>query len=120
MTVKIAWIVSPDSPNVRLEAALKSRFEVHVFHRGIDAYTWMHSGFIPHVVITDEKLPDIDVRELISRFKNSSYYCDIPFIVLPLSTQNARVDALLASGAEDSVPFPVDEEILFLSIRNLL
>lgn len=110
---QIALIVNPEYSDHNLTRVLEQEFSVEVFSRGIDAYSWMHSGHIPDLVIIDEQLPDMDVKELISRFKNSSYYCDIPFVVLPHFSDENQIDELLKVGAESFVAFPIDEKWWF-------
>lgn len=120
MLPKIALIVNPRYKNDFVKKVLDKEYYVELFQRGIDAYTWIHSGNIPDLVIADEQLSDIDLAELISRFKNSSYYCDIPFLILPHTKDETVVNELLKSGAEDFVKFPIDKEMVLLSARNLL
>lgn len=117
---QVLTLFNTSSENKFVNDILRKHYEVETFNRGIEAYTWIHSGHIPDLIVTDDTLADMDVRELICRFKNSSYYSEIPVLVLQQSNNKKLVDDLLNEGADDYVSYPIDRDLFLISVRNLL
>lgn len=117
---QILTLFNTDSEHKLVNEILQNHYDVKSFNRGIEAYTWMHSGHIPDLIIAHVTLTDMDVKELICRFKNSSYYSEIPILLLPQSIDTDLIDDLLKNGADDYVSYPLKEDLFLISVRNLL
>ena len=70
-----------------LKVILGKKFDVFAAIDGFDAMSWLMEGNRPDLIISDLQMPNINGAELISYVSNSSYYDDVPVLVL--------------SGAED-------------------
>ena len=76
--------------------------------------------FLPHLVILDIRLPDIDGYEVARRLRKNRRTQKIPIIFL--TEKRARTDRLLGLelGADDYITKPFDVQELRLRVRNAL
>ncbi len=72
---------------------------------------------IPHLVILDLGLPDMDGQELIVQLRG---WCQAPIIVLTVRNQDAQKVAALDSGADDYLTKPFSTTELMARIRVAL
>ncbi len=65
-----------------LEFILKKDYELVIKNNGFDALTWLDSGNIPDLIISDMDMPYFDGADFVKSLKVSGYYRDVPVIVL--------------------------------------
>ncbi|MDM8551021.1 two-component regulator propeller domain-containing protein [Desulfobacterales bacterium HSG2] len=83
---------------------------------GLEKVTEYH----PDAVITDLIMPNTDGFELIRRIRKSPDMKDMPVIATSASVYEADRRRSLETGADTFLPKPVDAELLFEQLRQLL
>jgi len=95
------------------------KFEVDVAHRGADALEKVKQ-VLPHLMVLDIMLPDIDGYEVCRRLRTSMRTSHIPVIFL--TQKDERSDKLqgLELGADDYITKPFDIEELKLRVQGAI
>lgn len=93
------------------------RFHVHTFTSGQEALTFIRSS-LPHVIVCDWMLEDINGIDICRILKNDETYRDIPFIML--TARDNEVDAVTALelGADDYIAKPVRVKELISRVKK--
>ena len=65
-----------------LEFILKKDYELVIKNNGFDALTWLDSGNIPDLIISDMEMPYFNGADLVRSLKVSGYFRNVPVIVL--------------------------------------
>lgn len=115
-------LVVDDKPSMSqlMVRFLQNSFDVITKNDGLQAISWLQSGNIPDIILTDLQMPNMDGIELIKRIKESGYFNDIPIIVLSSQeSSNVRVECLKL-GAEDYIMKPFNPEELMIRIERLI
>ena len=99
---------------------LNGKYNIEAKEDGLQAVSWMQSGNVPDLILTDLQMPNLDGLELISYVKNSGYFRDVPIIVL--SSRDGSDDRIkcLKMGAEDYLVKPFNPEELLIRIERVL
>ena len=84
-----------------LEFILKKDYELVIKDNGFDALTWLDSGNIPDLIISDMEMPYFNGADLVRSLKVSGYFRDVPVIVLSGS------DSL--ENIRTRIPYPINE-----------
>jgi DNA-binding response OmpR family regulator len=92
-------------------------FKVSVAHDGETARQLIRE-VIPHLILLDIGLPDIDGYDLLRKFRESMRTRYIPVIFLTQRSKKADRLAGLQLGADDFISKPFDLEELFLRVQN--
>lgn len=95
------------------------KYEVDVAPRGLDALEKTRQT-MPHLIVLDIMLPDIDGYEVCRRLRTTTRTSHIPIIFL--TQKDERSDKLqgLELGADDYVTKPFDIEELRLRVQNAI
>lgn len=115
-------LVVDDKPSMSqlMVRFLQNSFDVTTKEDGLQAISWLQSGNMPDIILTDLQMPVMDGIELIKRIKESGYFKDIPIIVLSSQeSSNIRVECLKL-GAEDYIMKPFNPEELMIRIERLI
>jgi response regulator RpfG family c-di-GMP phosphodiesterase len=86
-----------------LEFILKKDYELIIKNNGFDALTWLDSGNIPDLIISDMEMPYFDGADFVRSLKTSGYFREVPVIVLSGS------DSL--ENIKTRIPYPINELI---------
>lgn len=86
-----------------LEFILKKDYELIIKDNGFDALTWLDSGNIPDLIISDMEMPYFDGADFVRSLKTSGYFREVPVIVLSGS------DSL--ENIKTRIPYPINELI---------
>ncbi len=114
-------IIHPDDDlHYKLGEILGNQYHLESFYQGLNAFVWMQSGHKPDLVIINDTLADVDVREVLGKLKNSGYYSDIPVVVLSSTNNNEAVNELLENGADEAILYPISGEKVKSSVMELL
>jgi len=65
-----------------LEFILKKDYELVIKNNGFDALTWLDSGNVPDLIISDMEMPYFNGADFVRSLKVSGYFRDVPVIVL--------------------------------------
>jgi CheY-like chemotaxis protein len=65
-----------------LEFILKKDYDLVIKNNGFDALTWLDSGNIPDLIISDMEMPYLNGADFVRSLKVSGYFRDVPVIVL--------------------------------------
>ena len=80
--------------------------KVKVAYDGIGAMYHLSEGYIPDLIITDLKMPELSGFDLIRNIKNSQIYRHIPIIVLTGSVCTEARETCYLLGIEDYINKP--------------
>jgi chemosensory pili system protein ChpA (sensor histidine kinase/response regulator) len=94
-------------------------FEARVAFDGVEALAAMKS-FIPHLIVTDLRMPKMDGFALIAAIRSDASLRNIPIIVITASVGPDHKDDVIAIGANLFVGKPFDDEKLVEAIKILL
>jgi response regulator RpfG family c-di-GMP phosphodiesterase len=86
-----------------LEFILKKDYELIIRDNGFDALTWLDSGNIPDLIISDMEMPYFNGADFVRSLKISGYFREVPVIVLSGS------DSL--ENIKTRIPYPINELI---------
>ncbi|MBU1372125.1 MAG: response regulator [Bacteroidetes bacterium] len=82
-----------------LEFILKKDYELITKNNGFDALTWLDSGNIPDLIISDMEMPYFDGAAFVKSLKVSGYFRDIPVIMLSGSETLENI--------KNRIPYPI-------------
>ena len=74
----------------------------------------------PDLILMDLSLPGIDGWEATRRLKASPATCSIPIVALTAHAMQGDDERALAAGCDGYLSKPVDEDLLFRTIRGVL
>ena len=93
---------------------------VVVSARDGDAGVQMATSETPDLILMDMSLPVMDGWEATRRIKSSAQTRSIPVIGLSAHAMNGDRERAIASGCDDYLTKPVDEDLLFGKITAML
>lgn len=102
-----------------LEKVLGEKYDIHSFVDGNRALEFLKKK-IPDLIILDIDMPGISGYEMLDKIKKEDQLMDVPVIFLTSNSDKSHVVKAAASGANDYVVKPIDEEILLSKIEKLL
>jgi PAS domain S-box-containing protein len=70
----------------------------------------------PHLILLDIGLPDIDGLQVLQLIRDDARLSRVPVIVVSADTSPQRIDAVLASGASDFLPKPLNLHALLHAV----
>ncbi len=111
-----------DDPTMLLlvSTVLKDNFEVITQEGGDDALAWLGEGNMPNLIVCDIQMPDVTGMEVLEYVKESSFYKEIPVIMLSAKKKSADRILCLKKGADDYLVKPFNPEELEIRITKLL
>jgi PAS domain S-box-containing protein len=96
-------------PEVRVIPAMQGKL-------GIDLIRRHH----PDLVLLDLHLPDLHGREVLEQLKRDPATAAIPVVVVSADATSGQVERLMAGGATDYLPKPIDLDLLLKTITRVL
>lgn len=75
---------------------------------------------MPHLILMDIQLPDVDGFQLIRQLKTTSVWQNIPTIALTAMAMTGDRDRCLEAGADDYLSKPLDLEAAIATVRSLI
>ncbi len=115
-------LIVDDKPSISrlIVQFLSKTYDVTTKEDGLEALSWLQSGSIPDLIITDLQMPNLDGFELITRVKESGLFRDVPIIVLSSKDSSTDRIACLKAGAEDYLVKPFNPEELQIRLERIL
>jgi two-component system NtrC family response regulator len=117
--MSVVWVVDDDRNLLKiLSLTLKAGgHEVASFSAGQDAIAAMNAG-VPDALVTDLQMPGMDGVELLRAAKE--IHGELPIILLTAHGSIDRAVEAMKAGAYDFLTKPVDNEKLFVTVRNAI
>ena len=114
-------IVEDTVSNVRLLEAklLNEHFEVHVAFNGLEALRRIEEQRFD-IVLLDVMMPGMDGFEVCRRVRQRLSRADTPVIMITVLDGPADRNAGIAAGADDYFVKPVEDDVLFQRVRDLI
>ncbi len=120
MKKKILVIDDELSIRMLLENYLSKKYEVVTKVDGQEGIKYLEEGNMPHLIVADIQMPNLDGYEFLKQLKASGFFKDIPIIMLSgIESSQERVK-FLKMGADDYIVKPFNPEELSLRIDNLI
>lgn len=117
---KILVVEDDRSIGVLLDHILSESYETKIVSNGYDALAGMQKGNIPDLIITDLSMPKMGGNDLMRNLKTSSFFKQIPIMVLSASDKSSERIHCLKNGANDYLIKPFNPEELLIRINNML
>ncbi len=103
-----------------LEFILKKDYELVIKNNGFDALTWLDSGNIPDLIISDMEMPYFNGADFVRSLKVSGYFREIPVIVLSGSESLENIKNKIPYPINDLISKPFNPSILKEKIKIIL
>ena len=118
--VRILIVEDSLTQAVRLQYLLEeSGYKVSVAKDGLEALASFQKE-IPHIVVSDVVMPEMDGFELCRRVKQDDRFKDTPFMLLTALSDPIDVIKGLKCGADNFVTKPYKDDFLISRIRSIL
>jgi CheY-like chemotaxis protein len=98
---------------------LEDEYEMLEAADGVAAVV-MARAHLPDVILMDLSLPGIDGWEAVRLLRRDPATAWIPIVAVTAHAMAGDKDRALASGCDDYLPKPVDEELLQVKVRDWL
>ncbi|MBT7234625.1 MAG: transporter substrate-binding domain-containing protein [Rhodospirillaceae bacterium] len=93
---------------------------VDIAANGLEALDRLSTGELPHLVISDIMMPELNGFELLERMKAKESWNNLPVIILTGTRDSAARDRCLHMGADDFVRKPIDPEDLMSRVYRFI
>jgi DNA-binding response OmpR family regulator len=104
---------------ILLQEYLKNDFEIECFNDGSGVLKSLNNGNIPDLIIADINMPNMDGWSLLASIKMSTFYKNIPVLMLSGIEKSDERIKFLKAGAEDYIVKPFNPEELRLKLHNI-
>lgn len=102
-----------------LEKVLGKRYSLYAFADGNRALELLKKK-APNLIILDIDMPGLSGFDMLGMIKKMDHLKDVPVIFLTSNSDKNHVVKAVASGANDYVVKPIDEDILLKKIDGLI
>lgn len=114
-------VIEDDEPlSWLLERILRDKFNVTIANDGLLAMAWLSSGNIPHLILCDLDLPNIDGLSFLKNLNKSGAFKEIPVIMVTGSINPKAKEECLAAGARGYLEKPFDPPQLIDIINKIV
>ncbi len=110
---------NPINQKVATEILRLGGIEPEIAENGLKAVAAVKSGHFD-LVLMDIQMPEMDGREATTVIRNEFGPSDLPIIAMTAHTMEGDRDKCLATGMNDYVSKPIDPELLFKAIGNVV
>lgn len=115
-------LIVEDDPNIRmlLEYILRKHYEVTSREDGLSGMSWLASGNIPDLILTDVEMPRLNGYELLKNVRESGFFGKIPVIMISgFESQEVKFKCL-SRGANAFLSKPFKPEEVLAKIQQLI
>ncbi|MDC0230717.1 response regulator [Aureispira] len=95
-------------------------YNIHTVSNGYEALDWLYNGNMPNVIISDIVMPEMDGFEFLENIRGSTFFNNIPLVMLSGVDKSDDRIKCLQLGANDYIIKPFNPEELTIRIHNLL
>ncbi|GAB3639933.1 response regulator transcription factor [Spirosoma arcticum] len=103
-----------------LGQTLNSEFRIKHAQNGIEAMHWLEQGNSANVIITELNMAQLDGRKLIRLIRDSTFFKDLPIIVLSDNDDSTTRIECLESGADGYLAKPFNPLEVKAKVRAVL
>ncbi|WP_316844715.1 response regulator transcription factor [Pedobacter psychrodurus] len=103
-----------------LEEILQTKYRIDIRPDGMTALTFLQSGNIPDLIISDLNTPNINGLELIEQLKTSDFFSSLPIMILSGEESSDKRIKCLEAGADDFMVKPFNPAELEARIKMVL
>ncbi len=75
---------------------------------------------LPHLILLDIQLPEVDGFQLLQQLRNTLYWQDVPVIAITAMAMPGDRDRCLKAGADDYLPKPLHLETVIQKVQQLI
>ncbi|GAA4095210.1 response regulator transcription factor [Mucilaginibacter panaciglaebae] len=118
--VKILIVEDDQFMQAILQKFLSTTYEIIIKPTGMDALSFMQSGNLPDLIISDLNTPKLSGLDLIEQVKLSDFFNSIPIIILSGEDSSEKRVKCLDAGADDYIVKPFNPAELQSRIRVVL
>ncbi len=105
---------------VLLKNLFSLNYNVQCVSNGYEALSWLYNGNMPNVIISDIVMPEMDGFEFLKNIRGSTFFNNIPLVVLSGVDKSNEKIRCLQLGANDYIIKPFNPEELTIRVHNLL
>ena len=118
--MKTLLVIEDDAPlNWLLHKILCKKYKVITVYNGMDAWSWLSEGNVPHLIISDIKMPHVDGIELLENLNTSGLFKNIPVIILSAINDPHVRQRCIDSGVVAYLVKPFEPQRLLDEIEQL-
>ncbi len=115
-------LIVEDDPNIRmlLEFILRKHYEVASREDGLSGMSWLASGNLPDLIVTDVEMPRLNGYEFLKNVRESGFFGQIPVLMVSgFETQEVKFKCL-SRGANAFLSKPFRPEEVLSKIEQLI
>jgi CheY-like chemotaxis protein len=119
---RIVHYIEDNETNVEVMRGIlaqRSQVQLEVSVTGLDALAALRVR-MPHLVLLDMHLPDIDGLELLRRLRSDPVTAAVPVVVVSADATSQQIDDALRAGAVRYLTKPLDVTELLAALDDLL
>ena len=122
LTMKKLMLIIEDNNfmKILLGNLFSLHYNIHTVSNGHEALEWLYSGNMPNVIISDIVMPEMDGLEFLKNIRGSTFFNNIPLVMLSGVDKSSDRIKCLQLGANDYIIKPFNPEELTIRIHNLL
>lgn len=115
-------LIMDDAPGIQkiLTNYLQKEFNLEIKNDGMEGMRWLDEGHPVDLIIADLNMPNLNGKEFLQTVRASSFYKNIPVVILSAENDsNERIDCL-NKGADDFIEKPFNPAEVAAKIRVIL
>ena len=122
MTGKKSIVAVDDSGIIlkMLEKLLSGEYAYYGFSKGMRALKFLKETRIPHLIILDIEMPEIDGYQMLEMIRKKDELKEVPVLFLTSNNDKEHVIKAIKTGANDYIVKPIDENVFMDKVRGLL
>lgn len=119
---KAAILILDDAPGIQkiLSNYLQKEFDLVIKSDGMEGMNWLDEGHTVDLIIADLNMPNLGGKEFLQTVRASSFYKDIPVLILSVENDSSERIDCLNKGADDFIEKPFNPAEVAAKIRVIL
>lgn len=119
-TTEATILVVDDEPMnlILLTALLQPHFRVRTARSGSEALAAIGTGVVPHLILLDVMMPDMDGYAVLRKLRESPAFSDIPVIFVTALDSREDERRGLELGAVDYITKPISPAVVLARVRT--
>jgi CheY-like chemotaxis protein len=117
---KVLFVDDDPTQLLHAEQLLKSEYEVVTVKSGQEALDFLYNGFIPHLILLDILMPEMDGWEAYNRIRDVCHLRNVPIVFVTSVTGAEAARRGLEMGAADYITKPYNKTDLMKRVKSAL